>query len=54
MQSLAQSFLQRAMETPDSWKAIDLLAGKIRSGMATDEAILEFLLEQKRAEIPVS
>lgn len=54
MQSLAQSFLQCALEAPDSWMAIDLLAGKIRSGMATDEAILEFLLEQKRAEVPVS
>ncbi|WP_060498575.1 hypothetical protein [Pseudomonas sp. NBRC 111133] len=54
MQSLAQSFLQCALEAPDSWKAIGLLAEKIRSGMATDEAILEFLLEQKRAEIPVS
>jgi hypothetical protein len=52
LQSLAQSFLQGALEGPDSWKAIDVLAGKIRSGMATDEALLEILLEQKREEVP--
>ncbi|HDS1739553.1 hypothetical protein NPS49_08580 [Pseudomonas putida] len=51
VQWLAQTFLQSALDGSNAWKSIDQLAEKIRAGKATDEAILEMLIEQKGEEI---